>query len=103
MEDKLECIKTINTCLEKLLENLIEILELLKVIKGKGTKVDEMTAQVFAKKRMAEFTEAMQRIFQNLVYLKLIHKNSNNTEKKEKESRIFKEFFQEMTKGYEIE
>lgn len=96
MLDKRECIKIINNNIEKLLDNLIEILALLKVTKG--NKIEEISSLVFAKKRISEFTESVDRIFQNLVYLKLIHKNSQ-VERKDVKS-VFNDYFKDLNKNY---
>lgn len=79
--DKKECIKNINNSLERILEDFIEILALLKVVKG--TRLEEMESLVFSKRRMADLTENAQRIFQNLVALKHFHRNSSLTYKRE--------------------
>lgn len=73
--DKKECIKNINNCLEKILEDFIEILSLLKV--AGGTRLEEIQCLVFSKRRMVDLAENAQRIFQNLVVLKHFHRNSS--------------------------
>lgn len=74
MLDKRECVKAINASLEKITENMSDILGLLRT-DGGGTRLEEMTGLVFAKKKTSELTEHLQRIFQNLVQLKLLHRN----------------------------
>lgn len=85
--DKKECVKNINNCLEKILEDFTEILGFLKV--GRGTKVEEMQSLVFSKRRMVDLTENAQRIFQNLVALKHFHRNSSLTYEEERPEHGF--------------
>lgn len=105
MQDKRECVKTINTCIERVLDSLVDILALLKV--GNGTKIEEITSLVLAKKKMSELTENLQRIFQNLVYLKLIHRNLNISYEQEpgvgsvSKPCMFSEYFEEMSRGFQ--
>lgn len=72
--EKNECIKSINNYLEKILDEFIEVLSLLKT--KDSTKIEEIEALVFSKKRIIGITENIQRIFQNLVIMKHIHRNS---------------------------
>lgn len=73
MLDKRECIKAINTSIEKITGNITEILASLKTTGG--SRLEEMACLVFAKKKTSELTESLERIFQNLVTLKLLQRN----------------------------
>lgn len=85
--DKKECVKSINNSLERILEDFIEVLALLKVVKG--TKLEEMESLVFSKRRMTDLTENAQKIFQNLVVLKHFHRNSSLAYERETPERGF--------------
>lgn len=82
MKEKNECIKTINDCIEKILNDFILLFEYLKV--KQETKNSELESLLFSKKKMIEITESIEIIFQNLVFLKHIYRNSTLLHKKEK-------------------
>lgn len=89
--NKRECRKNINNLLERITEDLTEILAYTKV--NEGTKLSEMQALVFAKRRMVDLLEQVQLIFRNLVILKYLHMAENRTPAKKKEAGGFDDLF----------
>lgn len=79
MKEKNECVKAISNSLEKILNDIIELFGYLKV--SNETKIGELEALLFSKKRIIEITENCALIFQNLVFLKHIHRNSTLSHK----------------------
>lgn len=63
--------KNINNAIEKIIEDFTEILAFLKI--GDGSKLTEMQALVFAKRRMIDLTEQIQTIYKNLIGMKYLH------------------------------
>lgn len=96
---KKDCVKNINLSIEKVLENFTEIVEHLRV--QKASKLDEMKSLVFSKKRMCELTEAIEIIFQNLVQLKLIHRNFHLKYEKIVPENGFESLFKRLKEGFE--
>jgi hypothetical protein len=98
MLEKSECIKNISDNLECIINDFIEILNLLKI--NKGTKLSEIEALVFSKRKMVDLTENAQKIFQNLVYLKYIERKSQLGFKKEKAKCSFEDSNQYYSKDF---
>jgi hypothetical protein len=97
---KRECIKNINLLLEKILENFTEVVELLRV--RKSTKLDEMKALVFGKRTVCELTENLQKILQNLVQLKYIHRNLQLNFVESIPEKGFENYFKKLNENLEI-
>ena len=96
--NKKECVKNINLCLEKVLENFIEITDHLRI--QKSTRLDEMKSLVFAKKRASELSENLGRILQNLIQLKLIYRNFNLNYKSSQPERGFDNLFKKLNSDF---
>lgn len=84
--------RSINTSIERIIEDLTEILSFLKT--NDGTKFSEIQSLVFAKRRMIDLTEHAQLIYKNLVSLKYSHV----LEHKERKERLNEPNFDDLFK-----
>lgn len=67
-----ECRRAIGNSIEKVIDNLTEILSLLQG--AEATALSEMQTLVFTKRRMISLMEHIQSIFKHLVQLKYLHR-----------------------------
>lgn len=86
--------KAINNSLERIIENLTEILAFLKT--DGGTRFSEMQALVFAKRRMIDLTEQAQLVYKGLVSLKYAHALENKERRERPREPGFDELFRRL-------
>lgn len=95
-----DCVKNINLCIEKVLENFSEIVEFLQV--SNPSKLNEMKSLVFSKKKACEVLQNIEIIFQNLVQLKLVHRNFHLKYENIDSQKSFGKFFEEINKNLDF-
>ena len=86
--------RAINSSIEKIIEDLTEILSLLRA--NGSTKFSEMQSLVFAKRRMIDLTEQVQLIYKHMVSLKYAHLLEHSERKERPREPAFDDLFERL-------